>query len=121
MDRLEAMMQRLDNYQPLTAYECLRLVMIAQRAAAFTEANDRGDDLEARIEDEGGADSGDTYDALLDASLKADDDYNRSKDELFCATRELMGWPGRPAKYLPEFLGGGPVVPHPFEQEGGAS
>jgi hypothetical protein len=118
MDRLEAMMERLDKHQPLTAYECLRLVMIAQRAAAFTEANDRSDDADARVEEEGGADSGDTYDALLDAATKADDDYNRSKDELFCATRELMGWPGRPAKYLPEALGGGPVGPHPFAQEG---
>lgn len=118
MDRLEEMMERLDKHQPLTAYECLRLVMIAQRAAAFTEANDRSDDADARLEEEGGADSGDAYDALLDAATKADEDYNRSKDELFCATRELMGWRGRPAKYLPEFLGGGPVQPNPFAQEG---
>lgn len=118
MDRLEEMMERLDKRQTLTAYECLRLVMIAQRAAAFTEANDRSDDADAHLEEEGMADSGDTYDRLLDVATKADDDYNRSKDELFCATRELMGWPGRPAKYLPEYLGGA-RVPHPFEQEGG--
>ena len=118
MDRLESMMDRLDKRQPLTAYECLRLVMIAQRAAAFTAANDRSDDADARAEEDGGADSGDTYDALLDAATKADDDYNHSKDELFQATRSLMDWPGRPVKYLPECLGGAAVQPHPFAQEG---
>jgi hypothetical protein len=32
-----------------------------------------------------------------------------------------MGWPGRPVKYLPEFVSHGRerVTPHPFEQEGG--
>lgn len=118
MDRLEAFLERLDKGHALTNYECLRLVMIAQRAAAFTEANDRSDDCDARLEEDGLADTGDTHDQLLDKAKQADEDYNRSKDELFCATREFMGWPGRPARYLPPFLGGG-RVPHPFEQEGG--
>lgn len=114
-DRLESFLERLDKGGALTNYECLRLVMIAQRAAAFTEANDRSDDYDERL-DAGVYDE--DYEAIVAATSKADDDYNRSKDELFCATRELMGWPGRPAKYLPEFLGGA-RIPHPFEQEGG--
>lgn len=119
MDRMDEFLQRLDRGQGLTRYEQLRLVMVAKLAAEFTDANDRSDDADERIEEEGGADSGDTYDTLLNAATQADEDYNRSKDRLFGQVRELMGWPGRPAKYLPDHFGGRAVVPHPFEQEGG--
>ena len=118
MERLDAMMARLDRHQPLTAYECLRLVMIAQHAAKFTKANDEGDDIEALLDGDGEPLLHGTEEELTQAAVDADDAYNRSKDELFCAVRELMAWPGRAAKYLPEHLGGCAVHPHPFAQEG---
>ena len=111
MDRLDEMMERLSKHQALTAYECLRLVMVVQHAASFTQANDRSDDADERAAD------GDL--TAADAADDASENYNRTKDELFHSVRELMGWPGRPAKYLPEVLGGERVMPHPFEQEGG--
>jgi len=118
MERLDKMMDRLDKHQPLTAYECLRLVMIAQRAAEFTKANDEGDDIAALLEGDAEPLLHGTEEELIQAAVDADDAYNRSKDELFQATRSLMDWPGRPVKYLPECLGGAPVQPHPFAQEG---
>lgn len=110
MDRLDEMMERLGKHQPLTAYECLRLVMVAQHAASFTQANDRSDDADERA-----ANGGLT---AADAADDASENYNRAKDALFCSVREFMGWPGRPAKYLPDFLGGSKVQPNPFAQEG---
>lgn len=110
MDRLDEMLERLANGPGLTRYECLRLVMLAQEAAKFTEANDRADDAYERIADGGMA--------AADAADDESENYNRTKDALFQNVREFMGWPGRPVKYLPEFLGGGEVQPHPFAQEG---
>lgn len=110
MDKLDAMLERLAYGPGLTRYECLRLVMLAQDAAKFTEANDRSDDADERAADGGLTEA--------DASDDASENYNRTKDDLFHSVREFMGWPGRPVKYLPEFLGGGRVTPHPFEQEG---
>lgn len=113
MDKLDTMLERLANGPGLTRYECLRLVMLAQHAAKFTEANDRADDADERI-GAGGM-------AAADAADDESENYNRTKDDLFQSVREFMGWPGRPVKYLPEFLSPGRerVTPHPFEQEGG--
>ena len=115
MERLDEFMARLDRGQGLTRYEQLRLLMVVQLAAKVTAASDSGDDADDRLEDEGMADSGDTYDKLLDTQRAADDDYNRSKDSMFIAVRELLGWPGRAAKYTPF---GDEVKPHPLAQEG---
>ena len=118
MKRLDDMMNRLDKHQPLTAMECLRLVMIAQHAAKFTKANDEGDDLAELLDGDSEPLLHGTTEELTQAAVDADDAYNRSKDDLFWSVRELMGWPGRPVKYLPECLGGAAVQPHPFAQEG---
>lgn len=115
MKKLNDLMQAVMQGASLTGSEALELLEVAKLAAQFTEANDRGDDANQRLEDDGCADSGDTYDRLLDVATQADDDYNRTKDALFIACRDMMGWPAREPNYPPLDPTRGP---HPFAQEG---
>ena len=113
MKKLNDLMEAVRQGANLTGSEALELLEVAKLAAQFTAANDRGDDIAERLENNDLDD--DSEEALCDASDEADDDYNRTKDALFRACRELMEWPERPAAYPPATR---EDAPHPFTQEG---
>lgn len=113
MKKLNDLMEAVMQGATLTGSEALELLEVAKLAAQFTEANDRDDDLAEKL-DSGDHEEGEE-ETLLQASDDADDDYNRTKDALFIACRELLGMPARPAAYPPATSAG---APHPFAQEG---
>ena len=113
-DKIEGYAEQLKAGRSLTLEQQVRLVAIVELAAGFTDANDRGDDASALLDQLDADDEGPEAAGALQASNAADRDYNRIKDSMFVKVRELMGWPARPARYATQQE----AQPHPFAQEG---